>query len=117
MNKRFVGAEKEEEAAAWLQSQGYEILEKNYRVSTGEIDIIAKERYFLVFVEVKYRSSDVAGTGAEAVGFRKQQRIYRTAQYYMKQHHIAESQPCRFDVVSIDGDNKIELIPNAFGGM
>ena len=56
-NKRTVGSRYEEEAAAFLQKQGFQILEKNYRDRYGEIDIIAKENGYLVFVEVKYRSS------------------------------------------------------------
>lgn len=117
MSNRSVGAEKEALAAQWLQKHGYEILDRNYHSASGEIDLIARDGIYLVFVEVKYRSTDLAGTGAEAVGYRKQQRIYRTAQYYMKKNKISQLQPCRFDVISMDGSGRIELIQNAFGGM
>lgn len=117
MSNRSLGAEKEELAAQWMQKHGCKILDRNYQIASGEIDLIVRDGIYLVFVEVKYRSTDRAGTGAEAVGYRKQQRIYRTAQHYMKKNKISQLQPCRFDVISIDGSGKIEWIQNAFGGM
>ena len=61
MNKRKTGTEYEELAARWLIEKGYEILEKNYRCRIGEIDLIARDGRYLVFVEVKYRSDEKAG--------------------------------------------------------
>ena len=95
MNKRKTGTEYEELAARWLTGKGFEILEKNYRCRIGEIDLIARDGRYLVFVEVKYRSDEKAGDPSEAVNW------------------IPEDMPCRFDVVSILG-SEIYHIKNAF---
>ena len=58
MNKRKTGQEQEVKAACFLKTQGYQILERNYRCKKGEIDLIAREGQYLVFVEVKYRSTN-----------------------------------------------------------
>lgn len=104
MNKRKVGGGYEEMAAAYLAEQGLAVLEKNYRDRRGEIDIIARDGRYLVFVEVKYRSNAKKGAPAEAVGYYKQQRIRATAAYYLYSHHLGENTPCRFDVISILGE-------------
>lgn len=113
MNKRTVGTAYEKLAGAYLQQQGYEVLAYNFRCRTGEIDIIAKDGAYLVFVEVKYRSSSQAGSPFEAVGRKKQQIISRTASYYCMKHGYGENVPCRFDVVGICGE-AYTLIKNAF---
>lgn len=112
MNKRNTGKQYESLAAEYLQRQGIVILERNYRNRTGEIDLIGRDGEFLVFVEVKYRRDLRTGDPAEAVTARKQQRIRRTAQYYLYSHRCGNV-PCRFDVVSILGE-EIRWIPDAF---
>ncbi len=117
-NKRAIGSRYEQEAAAFLQNQGLQILEKNYRCRLGEIDLIAREGHTLVFCEVKYRYDLGAGDPAEAVDSRKQQTIYRVAQWYMKQHRWPVDTPCRFDVVTVTGTgekNEIRWLPDSFG--
>lgn len=113
MNKRELGSCYEEQAAAYLQKNGYCILERNYRCRQGEVDLICRHSGYLVFVEVKYRSSDRMGEPGEAVNYKKQQRIRQAAVYYMYSHGIAEDVPCRFDVVGILGE-QVKLIRNAF---
>lgn len=113
MNKRQTGSRYEQEAAAFLEQQGYQIIERNYRDRRGEIDIIARDGNCLVFVEVKYRKDAKNGYPEEAVGYYKQQRIRHTAEYYLLRHHLGEDMPCRFDVVSILG-TEIRLIRDAF---
>lgn len=113
VNKRAVGASYEQKAADYLRQQGYEILERNYRCRAGEIDLIAREDPYLVFVEVKYRAGAAAGYGSEAVDFRKQQRIIRAASWYLMEKHIRADMPCRFDVVSFFGE-KITILRDAF---
>ena len=113
-NKRQIGTAYEQLAAAYLMEQGYEIVTLNYRIRTGEIDIIAKDGAYLVFVEVKYRASAACGSALEAVDYRKQQSILRVAQYYMVSHGYGTQTNCRFDVVAIQG-TEITLIQNAFG--
>ena len=78
-NRRIRGQQKEELAAAWLERQGYEILEHNYRCRQGEIDLIARDGRYLVFIEVKYRNSAKCGDPLEAVDRRKQAKILYTA--------------------------------------
>lgn len=112
-NNRRVGSGYEKLAADYLISQGYEIVEMNFRCRTGEIDIIAREGRYLVFVEVKYRKGRGIGNPLEAVTPAKQRVISRVAVYYMIQHRLAESTPCRFDVVGITPDG-ITLVRNAF---
>ena len=114
INRRKLGAEKELLAAEYLKANGYQILEQNYFTRSGEIDLIAKESGYLVFLEVKYRKDTVTGHPEEAVTYQKQQRIIRAARYYMLTHGFGEYTPCRFDVVAITGE-KVRVIKNAFG--
>lgn len=113
---RAKGAYYETQAAAFLESQGYEVLERNYWTRFGEIDLIAKEEEYLVFVEVKYRVNDQMGFPEEAVNKRKQRTIFRCAQIYLMEKGKLDNIPCRFDVVAIDG-TQIRLRKNAFGGI
>ena len=112
-NKRETGSRHEEQAAAYLTGRGYRILEQNYRCRLGELDLIARDGRYLVFIEVKYRSSGRSGDPAEAVNPAKQGRIIRTARYYLMKQGYGTETPCRFDVVSILGD-EIRLIRDAF---
>lgn len=118
-NRRKTGAHYEQEAAEYLKGQGLCILEQNYHSRTGEIDLIARDGRYLVFIEVKYRKDTAKGEPAEAVDFHKQQHIRKTAQYYLYSHRYGEDSPCRFDVVSIlggdrDRSKEIRWIQNAF---
>jgi len=113
VNKRQIGTDYERLAGEYIKEQGYEILEYNFRCRMGEIDIVAKDGEYLVFVEVKYRSSSRSGSPLEAVDARKQRIISKVASYYCLTHGCNESTPCRFDVVAIDG-GEYTLIKNAF---
>jgi putative endonuclease len=113
--QQLLGRSGEDLAAGFLKRRGYRILARNYRSPLGEIDIIARERQTLVFVEVKTRRSNYFGDPKAAVTFTKQKKISRVALYYLKttgQMHTS----ARFDVVSITADPEphIELIKNAF---
>lgn len=112
-NKRAVGSRYEAEAAAFLKSQGYTVLEQNYRDRLGEIDIVAREGRYLVFVEVKYRSAAEKGYALEAVDHRKQRRICRVADYYRYARGLGDETSVRYDVVGIQG-SEIQWIQNAF---
>ena len=113
MNTRKQGAQKEEQVCACLLSRGIRICERNFRCRQGEIDIIGYDGEYLVFFEVKYRSSDRKGSAAEAVGHAKQKRICRVADYYRVVHHCMEDTPVRFDVVAVCGE-RVDWFPNAF---
>lgn len=112
-NKRRLGTVYEKRVAEYLRQQGYRILEQNFRCRFGEIDVVAKKDGYIVFVEVKYRSSDRFGTPMAAVDFKKQRRISNTASYYLYSHHWPTNTPCRFDVAAAS-DQSIQIIENAF---
>jgi len=114
MNKQ-TGDRGEQLAADYLTGKGYEILEKKFKTKTGEIDIIARDGDYTVFVEVKTRTGLKMGYPREAVGYAKQQKIRKTALCYLslKQNGQADM---RFDVVEIIGAGPvtIEHITDAF---
>jgi len=115
--RRTLGMWGEDQAVEYLQRQGMKILERNFTTRVGEIDIIAKDRSSLVFVEVKTRRSNAFGSPQEAVNARKQRQIVRTANWYLQNHPCGKLQP-RFDVIAIlcqsGVDAQITHIPNAF---
>lgn len=111
-NRREVGTRYEKRAGEYLQGQGYKILEYNYRCKKGEIDLIARDEEYLVFCEVKYRSDSHKGHPAEAVNIRKQKILSQCAMYYLMEKGSMDV-PCRFDVVSVEGE-KVSLIKDAF---
>lgn len=112
-NRRETGAEYERRAAEYLESLGWIILERNYRCRAGEIDLIAEDGGTLVFVEVKYRRCGAWGSPAEAVDGRKQYTICRVSDYYRMKQQVPESRACRFDVVSVQGE-ELQLFRDAF---
>ncbi len=106
------GAIGETVAARFLRDKKYTILAANYRCRFGEIDIIAADRSYIAFVEVKTRRTDALYTPREAVTVAKQRRILQTAAMYLSRHPI-ERQP-RFDVIEVitaidDPMNVVEL--------
>lgn len=109
MNNIDFGTFGEKYAVKYLKKKKYKILEKNYKTKVGEIDIIAKDRDFLVFLEVKSRSFDPLVTGSYAVDQKKRLHIFKTASLYMKQKKTA-LQP-RFDILELEIDrNKKKVI-------
>ena len=95
------GAWGEAQAAEYLRRHGYEILAANYRTRVGEIDLIARKRRFLAFVEVKLRASDRFAEAREFVKAAKQDRIRSTALLWLEEHDEAEKLQPRFDVIEI----------------
>ncbi len=119
-NPNLSGRWGEAVAANYLRRKRYRILESNYRCRLGEIDLIAEDLRYLVFVEVKTRKDDRFASAAEFVDSRKQQRLIAAARLYLSQHETA-LQP-RFDVIEVyapDGPAtrrpRIRHIENAFG--
>ncbi len=112
-NKRKIGAAYEQQAVLFLQRHGLEILTVNFCCRYGEIDIIARDGAYLVFVEVKYRHNLQGGTPEEAVTTAKQHHIIQAARNYLWQQHYSEQTPCRFDVIGICG-SRIRWLRNAF---
>lgn len=104
MNRRDMGEFGEQKAAEMLLRSGYQILERNFSCRTGEIDIVARTGMTIVFVEVKSRSGDSYGMPAESVTKKKQDKIRRTAMYYLKTHNVRYTD-IRFDVVEVFFDH------------
>ncbi len=113
MNKREVGSKKEDEAAKFLMLQGLKIKEHSFSCRFGEIDLIAADGAYTVFIEVKYRKTATSGHPEEAVDHKKARKISKTADYYRVIRHMKEDDLIRFDVVAIEGD-KITWHKNAF---
>lgn len=111
-NKRTIGGKWEAVACDYLEKLNYTILEKNFRCRSGEIDLIALDGDYIVFIEVKYRTNNAYGYPREAVNYYKQRNISKVATYYLLRKN-AFHKNCRFDLVEIIGNN-IELIQNAF---
>jgi putative endonuclease len=112
-----LGRKGEELAADHLLEKGFEILVRNYRQKIGEIDIIARDREWLVFVEVKTRKSTSFGQPFEAVTKKKQLQVCRVALDYMSRNKLLDQQ-ARFDVISIlinnNGKADVEHLDNCF---
>jgi putative endonuclease len=106
--RRELGREGERAACRLLRRSGYRILERNYRTRWGELDAVAFEGGELVFVEVRSRSSEDFGSGAESVGPDKRRQLVRMARMYLADRRPGDDQGCRFDVV--------EMSPLAAGG-
>ncbi|MYM32951.1 YraN family protein [Duganella sp. FT94W] len=100
----------EDRALAHLEAQGLTLLERNFLCKSGEIDLVMQDGPMLVFVEVRRRANARYGGAVYSVTPAKQQRLFRTAQYYLLRHKIPP--PCRFDLVAID-DEKLSWIQNA----
>lgn len=116
MRRKNLGKQGENLAVRHLKRNKYKILEKNFRSKFGEIDIIAQEGDFLVFVEVKTRWSEKFGSPEEAITPWKIKRVIKTGQYY-KSLHPELPEALRIDVVAIElspagGVEKIRLIKN-----
>jgi len=110
-----LGKAGEDAATAFLKKKGYSIVRTNYRTPLGEIDIIARDRGVLVFVEVKTRADDSYGHPYEAVDRRKREKMRRVALCFLK--GLKKEPAARFDVLSIrmqDGRSVITHIPDAF---
>lgn len=113
MNKRKTGSEYEQKAAEYLEAKGMRIIARNFRIRSGEIDLIARDGRYLVFTEVKYRRDSSKGDALEAVDIRKQRAVIATARYFLHRYRFAEDTPCRFDVIGIT-DDEITHVQNAF---
>lgn len=116
-DKKTVGNFGEDAACKLLEDNGYKVIKRNFYCRAGEIDIIATDGEYTVFVEVKTRKNADFGTAAEFVDWRKQEKIKKTALEY-----AGGDIAMRFDVIEVyyhkEGSelklDKIEHIPNAF---
>jgi putative endonuclease len=103
-------------AAEHLTRAGYQIIERNFRCPLGEIDIVARDRETLVFVEVRSRRTDNFGSPLESIGFAKQKKLSLVAAFYLSRHGLYEIK-ARFDVVAVKlrpPHPEVELVRDAF---
>ena len=119
MKRRETGIRGEKLARDFLKKRGYRILETNYRCPEGEIDIIARHKDFLVFIEVRTKKSLEFGSPEESITLTKKERLRATA-YHYRQTHDDLPLLWRIDFVAVELDQKdrpsrIELIENAVG--
>ena len=112
--KQRAGAAAEDAAARHLAAHGCTLIERNVRYPEGELDLIARERELILFVEVRMRRSNAFGGAAASVDRHKQKRLMRAAQHWLLGRYGERWPPCRFDVVTVAGDGTIEWIRDAF---
>ncbi|OPL15916.1 MAG: hypothetical protein AVO38_09515 [delta proteobacterium ML8_D] len=114
---RELGEKAEGFAEAFFKEKGYNVLERNYRLRWGEIDLILEDRSRIIFVEVKARLSSKYGQPQEAITYHKRRQIIRVAKWYLQKKGYLDRE-IRFDVLAIRfyGTRKptIEHIPWAF---
>jgi putative endonuclease len=115
--RKELGLRGENAACEFLQRQGLKLLERNWRCSYGEVDIVALDKSTLVFCEVKTRKSLESGMPEEAIDWRKQERYTKIARVFLKRHKIKHTQ-IRFDVVTLCVYRKdrafLRYVPHAF---
>ena len=117
MKRRETGALGENLACEFLGNNGYSIVERNFRCPSGEVDIIARQKETLVFVEVRTKSSRWFGSPEESITSTKMEKLRNVAAYYWQNHtNLPES--WRIDVVAIEVNgrgrvSRIELVENA----
>ncbi len=114
-NKLKLGHTFETKALEYLQGQGLKLIERNFRAKCGEIDLIMLDREEILFIEVKYRSSEGYGSASEAVTSSKKAKLFKTAQVWLaKNNKSPHHSYFRFDVITVTGtEHQIEWIQNA----
>lgn len=104
----------EAHAERHLIARGLCSVMRNYRCAAGELDLVMRDGDTLVFVEVRARRDTRYGGAAASVDTRKQHRIVLAAQHYLQRQRLYDKVPCRFDVVCVTGDERVQWIRNAF---
>jgi putative endonuclease len=119
MKRQETGALGEKLARDFLKKRGYRIVETNYRCREGEIDIVARQKDCLVFIEVRTKRNLSFGTPEESITYAKRGKMRATAARYRQSHeNLPESWRIDFVAVELDADGKprrVELIENAVG--
>lgn len=116
-NTRETGKFAEDLACRYLQKQGMTLLSRNFNSRYGEIDLVMQDTDSLVFVEVRYRNTHGLVDGIASVNTGKQQKLIRTAQYYLQQNKVGIDTNARFDIISVTHKHnqpEISWLKNAF---
>ena len=116
MDRRGLGIYGEAVARSYLQKKGYRIIEVNFRCTAGEIDVVARHKKDLVFVEVRTKSSEEFGTPEESVTFAKKEKLIGCALHYLMLHN-EEASSWRVDFVGVELEpngkpKRVEIIEN-----
>ena len=111
--RRRFGALGEELVAAWYARSGFVVLDRNWRIARGEIDLVAASGGLLVFCEVKTRTSSRFGSGLEAVTQVKQRRLRSLGLAWIEAHGYRQADVVRFDVAAITG-REVTVVVDAF---
>lgn len=116
LTKTHLGHAIESHVSLYLEKQGFRLLHRNFRCKLGEIDLIGLHQNQLLFVEVRYRRNQRYGSAAASVDFRKQQKLIKTARFFLLTHPKMANYACRFDVVAVTLKETYEIdwIQNAF---
>ena len=110
-----LGFAAETAAKNYLMTQGLSLVVSNYRSRCGEIDLIMRDGECLVFVEVRSRASQNFGGALESITVSKQNKLRKTAEWYLLSHKLSDRCPCRFDALGLDGEPPIiTWVKNAF---
>ena len=107
-DKQHIGQAAEDAAAALLQQQGLQLIERNFNCKMGEIDLILQDQTQLVFVEVRFRKNQLFGGAAASVTLSKQKKLQKTAYFYMSRWQ--QPPACRFDVLAMTFDSNQQII-------
>jgi putative endonuclease len=115
--RRATGAAGEDAVADWYRARGFAVVDRNWRVREGEIDVVARRAGMVVFCEVKTRRGDRFGLPVEAVTAKKQQRLRLLARLWLTDHPVRAAD-LRFDVASVTADGaggwSIDVLEAAF---
>ena len=109
---RLIGKKAEDAACSYLLRNGLIVVTRNYQCRFGEIDLIMQDSDCLVFVEVRYRKSNLYGDAVESVDLNKQRKLIFSANHYLQKY--PSSLATRFDIIALSPDQEIEWITNAF---
>lgn len=112
--KQRAGAAAEAAAERHLTAAGCRVLARNARYREGELDLVIRESDLVVFVEVRLRKDERFGGASGSIDRYKQKRLSRAAQHWLLENYGERWPACRFDVVTVDGDGRIEWIRDAF---
>ncbi len=111
-----IGSLAEQRAREYLTLQGLQWVESNYRCRMGDLDLIMRDNDYLVFIEVRARTSNAFGGAMASVTHSKRQKLIKTASLYLMANKLYDKQPIRFDVLSLEGmPPRMSWIKNAFG--
>ncbi len=113
VHKKKSGDLAEKRACQFLKDKGLELITQNYRVASGEIDLIMRDKNEVIFVEVRSRAKNEYGTAIESVNKNKQRKILETSLLFLQERRWLDKVNCRFDVIGINQDN-LEWLQNAF---